>query len=55
MLDNDSIAVIGTPYVEEEYANGIYYFKDEVVVGSNPLEKLNLHDEVIELGLTPNI
>ena len=41
-------------YVEEEYANGIYYFKDEVVVGSNPLEKLNLHDEVIELGLTPN-
>ena len=41
-------------YVPEEYANGIYYFKDEVEVGSNPLEKLNLHDDVIELGLTPN-
>ncbi len=41
-------------YVAEEYASGIYYFKDEVVLGSNPLEKLNLNDEVIELGLTPN-
>ena len=41
-------------YVSEEYANGIYWFKDEVVLGSNPLEKLNLGDEVIELGLTPN-
>ena len=41
-------------YVSEEYANGIYWFKDEVVLGSNPLEKLNLADEVIELGLTPN-
>ena len=41
-------------FVEEEYASGIYYFTDEVVIGSNPLEKLNLHDEVIELGLTPN-
>ena len=41
-------------YVAEEYASGIYYFKDEVVVGENPLKKLNLEDEVIELGLTPN-
>lgn len=41
-------------YVSEEYASGIYWFKDEVELGSNPLEKLNLNDEVIELGLTPN-
>lgn len=41
-------------YVPEEYQNGIYYFKDEVVVGSNALECLLLDDEVIELGLTPN-
>lgn len=41
-------------YVSEEYASGIYWFKDEVELGSNPLEKLNLADEVIELGLTPN-
>ena len=41
-------------YVQEEYANGIYYFKDDVVLGEDPLKKLNLADEVIELGLTPN-
>ena len=41
-------------YVSEEYANGIYWFKDDVELGSNPIEKLNLADEVIELGLTPN-
>lgn len=41
-------------YVPEEYQNGIYYFKDEVIVGSNALECLALNDEVIELGLTPN-
>lgn len=41
-------------YVPEEYQNGIYYFKDEVSVGSNALECLSLSDEVIELGLTPN-
>lgn len=41
-------------YVPEEYQNGIYYFKDEVAVGSNALECLSLDDEVIELGLTPN-
>ena len=41
-------------YVSEEYANGIYYFKDDITIGEDPLKKLNLHDEVIELGLTPN-
>lgn len=41
-------------YVEEKYANGIYYFEDKVEVGQNGAEALNLHDPVIELGLTPN-
>ena len=41
-------------YVEEKYANGIYYFEDKVEVGMNAAEALNLHDPVIELGLTPN-
>lgn len=41
-------------YVEEKYANGIYYFEDKVEVGMNGAEALNLHDPVIELGLTPN-
>ena len=39
-------------YVPEEYQNGIYYFKDEVEVGSDPLKALNLADTVIELGVT---
>lgn len=41
-------------YVEEKYQNGIYYFEDQVNVGDNGAEALNLHDPVIELGLTPN-
>ena len=41
-------------YVSEEYQAGIYYFTDEVKAGDDPLEKLNLKDEVVELGLTPN-
>lgn len=41
-------------FVPEEYQNGIYYFREEVEVGSEALKALNLHDEVIELGLTPN-
>ncbi len=41
-------------YIPEEYANGIYYFKDEVKVGDSALKCLELDDEVIELGLTPN-
>lgn len=41
-------------YVEEKYANGIYYFEDKVEIGQNGAEALNLHDPVIELGLTPN-
>ncbi len=41
-------------YISEEYQEGIYYFKDDVEIGSNALEALNLNDEVITLGLTPN-
>lgn len=41
-------------YVSEKYANGIYYFEDEVKIGENGAKALNLHDEVIELGITPN-
>lgn len=41
-------------YIEEKYAQGIYYFEKEVKAGDNPLKELELEDEVIELGLTPN-
>ncbi len=41
-------------YIEEKYANGIYYFEDKVEIGTPGAEALNLHDPVIELGLTPN-
>ena len=41
-------------YIEDKYANGIYYFEDEVEVGMEASKALNLHDPVIELGLTPN-
>ena len=41
-------------FVPEKYAAGIYYFEDEVEIGKNALECLELEDEVIELGLTPN-
>lgn len=41
-------------YISEEYQNGIYYFKDKVTPGDDALKCLELEDEVIELGLTPN-
>ena len=41
-------------YIEDKYANGIYYFEDEVEIGMEASKALNLHDPVIELGLTPN-
>ena len=41
-------------YIPEEYQNGIFYFKEEVAVGSDPLKALNFDDTVIELGVTPN-
>lgn len=41
-------------YVEEKYQNGIYYFEDQVEIGMDGAQALNLKDPVIELGLTPN-
>lgn len=41
-------------YIADEYQNGIYYFKDEVEIGGNPLKALELDTDIIELGLTPN-
>ncbi len=41
-------------YVPAEYSEGIYYFKEKVTVGANPLELLDFCDDVLELGLTPN-
>ena len=51
-----SLAELGMEkkYIDEKYANGIYYFEKEVKAGDNPLKALELDDEVIELGLTPN-
>ena len=51
-----SLAELGmdNKYVPSEYEKGIYYFKDEVEVGSPALKALNFDDVVIELGLTPN-
>lgn len=38
----------------KEYAEGIFVFPNDVEVGSDALALLNLDDEVLELGLTPN-
>ena len=41
-------------YIEEKYAKGIYYFEDCTEVGMAADEALNWHDDIIELGITPN-
>ncbi|MBM7701265.1 phenylalanine--tRNA ligase subunit beta [Metabacillus iocasae] len=40
--------------VAKEYQEGIFVFPSDAEVGSDALAALNLHDEVLELGLTPN-
>ncbi|HEY4551957.1 MAG TPA: phenylalanine--tRNA ligase subunit beta [Bacillaceae bacterium] len=40
--------------VPKEFAEGIYVFPSDAEVGSDALSMLNLDDEVLELGLTPN-
>ncbi|WIY60548.1 phenylalanine--tRNA ligase subunit beta [Bacillus arachidis] len=40
--------------VAKDYADGIFIFPSDAEVGADALEILNLHDEVLELGLTPN-
>ncbi len=41
-------------YISSEYSGGIYYFKDKVKVGSDPIKALEMDDDIIELGLTPD-
>ncbi|MFP3393927.1 phenylalanine--tRNA ligase subunit beta, partial [Brevibacillus sp. SIMBA_076] len=41
-------------FVAKEYADGIFIFPSDAEVGADALEILNLNDEVLELGLTPN-
>lgn len=40
--------------VPKEYQEGIFVFSSDVEVGRDALEVLNLDDQVLELGLTPN-
>ncbi|MGD7007675.1 phenylalanine--tRNA ligase subunit beta [Metabacillus sp. 84] len=40
--------------VPKEYAEGIFVFPGEAAPGEDALQKLNLDDQVLELGLTPN-
>lgn len=40
--------------VPKEYADGIFVFPSDAPVGADALKLLNLDDEVLELGLTPN-
>ncbi|UCZ52209.1 phenylalanine--tRNA ligase subunit beta [Bacillus shivajii] len=40
--------------VAKELAEGIFVFPTDMVPGEDALEHLNLHDEVLELDLTPN-
>lgn len=41
-------------YVEDTYKEGIYFFKEAVLVGADPLALLNLNQDSMELSLTPN-
>jgi phenylalanyl-tRNA synthetase beta chain len=45
---------IESKMVPKEFTDGIFVFPSDAEVGTNALEFLNLHDHVLELGLTPN-
>lgn len=45
---------IESKLVSKEYAEGIFVFPHDVEPGADALQQLNLDDEVLELGLTPN-
>jgi phenylalanyl-tRNA synthetase beta chain len=45
---------IESKLVTKEFADGIFVFPSDAPVGADALEQLNLDDEVLELGLTPN-
>lgn len=40
--------------ISKDYSEGIYVFPEGVEVGQDASELLNLHDHILELGLTPN-
>ena len=40
--------------VPKEYSEGIFVFPADAEVGADAIEQLNLDDQVLELGLTPN-
>lgn len=40
--------------IAKEYSTGIFVFPNDVEVGTDALQQLNLDDEVLELSLTPN-
>ncbi len=41
-------------FVPKEVSEGIFVFSSDAEVGVDALDYLNLHDQVLELGLTPN-
>ncbi|MGO4888651.1 phenylalanine--tRNA ligase subunit beta [Anaerobacillus sp. MEB173] len=45
---------IESKLVAKEFSEGIFVFPNDAEVGGDALEFLNLHDEVLELDLTPN-
>ncbi|MGG1556657.1 phenylalanine--tRNA ligase subunit beta [Geobacillus thermoleovorans] len=45
---------VETKVVPKEYADGIFVFPSDAPVGADAIEWLGLHDEVLELSLTPN-
>ncbi|OZT12184.1 phenylalanine--tRNA ligase subunit beta [Priestia aryabhattai] len=45
---------IESKLVAKDYQEGIFVFPNDAEVGADALEALNLYDEVLELGLTPN-
>ncbi|MGM9927887.1 MAG: phenylalanine--tRNA ligase subunit beta [Bacillus sp. (in: firmicutes)] len=45
---------IESKLIAKEYSSGIFVFPNDVEVGTDALQQLNLDDEVLELGLTPN-
>jgi phenylalanyl-tRNA synthetase beta chain len=45
---------VDTKLVPKEYQKGIFVMPNDADTGSDALDYLNLHDHVLELGLTPN-
>lgn len=45
---------IDSKFVQKEFEDGIFVFSDDVEVGSDAIELLNLDDTILEFELTPN-